>query len=109
MVRTKQTPRGNNKSHHPKGMATVTFSGGTEADPKQQQQEDSGKDTEDSQNWPKYGEEEGTTQGLQVQVSPKVRQVTNPSRLKERQRPLLRKPNQHQDPGPKTRFQQGPH
>ena len=35
MGRTKQTPHGG-KSHRPKGMATATFTGGADADPKQQ-------------------------------------------------------------------------
>ena len=60
-MRTKQTPHGG-KSHRPKGMATVTFPSGAEADPEQQQQDAPGKETEDSQDWPKYGEEEKATQ-----------------------------------------------
>ena len=62
-MRTKQTPHGS-KSHHPKGMGTVTFPSGAKADPEQQQQEATGEDTEDSQDWPNYGDEEETTQGV---------------------------------------------
>ena len=60
MVKTKTTPHGG-KSHHPAGMATATFTGSTEADPEQQFQDAQGEDTEDSQDWPDYGEE-GATQ-----------------------------------------------
>ena len=55
-MRTKQTARGS-KSQRPKGMATVTFSSTTNADPEQQQQEVAGSDTEDSQEWPEVPEE----------------------------------------------------
>ena len=59
MVRTKQTPRGG-KSHRPKGMATATFTSGAKAEPEQQLQDAPAKDTKDSQDWPKYSEEEAT-------------------------------------------------
>ena len=53
MGRTKQTQCGG-KSHHPKGMATATFSGGTGAEPEEQFWDTPGEDTEDSQG---YGDE----------------------------------------------------
>ena len=59
-MRTKQTAHGG-KSQCPKGMATVTFSSSTDADP-EQQQEVTGGDTEDSQEWPDILEE--ATQGV---------------------------------------------
>ena len=59
MVKSKTTPRGG-KSHCSKGMATATFTSGADADPEQQFQVAAGKDTEDSQDWPKYSEEEAT-------------------------------------------------
>ena len=60
MTKTKTTPHGG-KSHRPRGMATATFTSGTKADPEQQFQDAPGEDTEDSQDWPDYGEE--ATQG----------------------------------------------
>ena len=59
-MRTKQTAHGS-KVQCPKGMATVTFSSGTDADPEQQQQEVAGGATEDSQDWPDVEE---TMQGV---------------------------------------------
>ena len=60
MVKFKTTPHGG-KSHHPKGMATATFTSGTKADPEQQFQDAPGEDTEDSQNW--LDVKDGATQG----------------------------------------------
>ena len=48
------------KAPCPKGMATATFSSGTEVDP-EQQEEVTGGDTEDSQDWPDMEE---TIQGV---------------------------------------------
>ena len=62
MGRTKQTPCGG-KSHCPKGMATATFSGSTNADPDQQFRDAPGEDTEDSQEWLKYSEEATQEEG----------------------------------------------
>ena len=62
MIRTKQTSCGG-KSHHPKGMATATFTGSTNADPEQQFQDTQGKETEDSQDWLEYGEEATQEEG----------------------------------------------
>ena len=58
-MRTKQTACGS-KAQHPKGMATATFSSGTDVD-LEQQQEVTGGDTEDSQDWLDVEE---TTQGV---------------------------------------------
>ena len=62
MVKTKTTPHGG-KSQRPTGMATATFTGSAKADPKQQFQETPGEDTEESQDWQKYDEEEATQEG----------------------------------------------
>ena len=58
-MRTKQTTHGS-KVPPPKGMATATFSSGTNVDP-EQQQEVAGGDDEDSQDWPDM---EKATQGV---------------------------------------------
>ena len=55
MSRTKQTPRGESSSHRPSGMATARFTGAEEE--AEQQADAPGKETEDSQNWPEYGED----------------------------------------------------
>ena len=57
MTKTKTTPRGGSKSHRPRGMATATFTSGANADLEQQFQDAPGKETEDSQDWPEYGDE----------------------------------------------------
>ena len=62
MTKTKTTPHGG-RSHHPKGMATATFTGGADIDPEQQFQDAPGEETEDSQDWPKYGEEATQEEG----------------------------------------------
>ena len=59
MTRTKTTPH-EGKANHPRGMAAATFTGSTKAGPEQQYHDAQGEDTEDSQDWPKYGEEEDT-------------------------------------------------
>ena len=56
MVRTKQTSRGGSSSHRPGGMVTARFSGAEEDEP--QFADAPGEETEDSQEWPEYGEEE---------------------------------------------------
>ena len=56
MVRTKQTSHGGSSSHRPGGMATARFAGAEEDEP--QFADASGEETEDSQEWPEYGEEE---------------------------------------------------
>ena len=91
-MRTKQTAHGS-KSQHPKGMATLTFPSSTEADPEQQ---GASRDTEDSQDWPDILQEamQGGTGTSKVQV----RQVTNPSRLKEEHWLPPRKSHQQQNP-----------
>ena len=65
-MRTKQTAHGS-KSQRPKGMATATLPRGTDVDP-EQQQEVTGSDTEDSQDWPDVEE---TTQGVAGSHLPK--------------------------------------
>ena len=58
MVRTKQTSCGGSSSHRPGGMATGRFAG-TEEGAEQQFADTPGEEeTEDSQDWPEYGEEE---------------------------------------------------
>ena len=56
MVKTKQTPHGGSSSHRPGGMVTARFTGAEEAE--QQFTDAPGEETEDSQDWPEYGEEE---------------------------------------------------
>ena len=58
MTKTKTTPHGGS-SHQPAGMATARFTGtgGGNAGPKQQFQDAPGKDTEDSQDFPKVLED----------------------------------------------------
>ena len=60
-MKTKTTPHGDSKSHHPKGMATATFAGSAKADPTQQFEDAQGEETEDSQDWLDYSKE--ATQG----------------------------------------------
>ena len=94
MVKTKTTPRGG-KSHRPKGMATATFTSGTDADPEQQFQHASGGDTEDSQDWPEYGEE--ATQEEGEASTSKSKGKTGDQPKQEEQMPLPRKLPQHQN------------
>ena len=56
MMRTKTTPHGG-KFHHPRGMATATFTSGADADPEQQYQDAPGEEIEDRQKRPEYGKE----------------------------------------------------
>ena len=57
MVKFKQTPHGGSSSHRPGGMVTARFAGAEEDKP--QFADAPGEvETEDSQDWPKYGEEE---------------------------------------------------
>ena len=60
MVKTKTNPH-RGKSHHPRGMATAGFTGGAEADPKEQYEDALGEETEDSQDWQDLDKE--ATQG----------------------------------------------
>ena len=55
MVRTKQTSHGSSSSHRPGGMVTARFAGAEEDEPKFE--DAPGEETEDSQDWPQYGEE----------------------------------------------------
>ena len=65
-MKTKQTACGS-KSQRPKGMATATLPSDADVDP-EQQQEVTGGDTEDSQDWPDMEE---TTQGVTGSSKPK--------------------------------------
>ena len=56
MVKTKQTACGGSSSHRPRGMATARFTGAEEDEP--QFEDAPGEETEESQDWPEYGEEE---------------------------------------------------
>ena len=56
MVKTIQTPHGGSRSHRPGGMVTARFAGAEEDEP--QFADAPGEETEDSQEWPEYGEEE---------------------------------------------------
>ena len=92
-MRTKQTARGS-KAQCPKGMTAATFSSGADVDP-EQQQEVTGmtlRTARTGRTWKKPLIES------QVQVSAKVRQVTNPSRLKEEHRHLPKKFRQNHSP-----------
>ena len=57
MVKTKQTPRGGSSSHRPGGMATARLASAEEDEP-QFEDTPGEEETEDSQEWPEYGEEE---------------------------------------------------
>ena len=63
MGRTKQTPHGGSKSHHPKGMATATFPGGTGAEPEEQFRGTPGEGTENSQVWLKFDDTAAQEEG----------------------------------------------
>ena len=54
MVKTKQTPHGGSSSHRPGGMVTARFPGAEETE--LQFADTPGEETEDSQDWPQYGE-----------------------------------------------------
>ena len=56
MVKTKQTAHGGSSSRRPGGMATARFAGAEEDEP--QFEDAPGEETEESQDWPDYGEEE---------------------------------------------------
>ena len=58
MVRTKQTSRGGSSSHRPGGMVTARFAGAEEGAEQQFADGPGEEETEDSQEWPDYGEEE---------------------------------------------------
>ena len=79
-----------------RGMAAARFTSGVEADPKEQYEDAPGEETAKT-GWiwikkPHKGKVK------QVQVSPRVRQVTNPSRLMEEQKHLPKKSLQHHNP-----------
>ena len=85
MVRTKQTPHGGSSSHRPRGMATARFAGAEEDEP--QFKDSPGEETEDSQEWPQYGEEKSGAskstgkagdQPQQVEGGPEVPPKENP-------------------------------
>ena len=97
MTKTKTTPHGSSSSDRPRGMATVRFA---TAEAEEQQFADAGGESRDSEHWPdpfkkaaKEGEGETSKSGKQVSL--KVRQVTNPSRLRTEQRHLPKKTPQH--------------
>ena len=85
MIKTKQTPGGGSSSHRPGGMVTARFAG---AEEDELQFEDApGEETEDSQEWPEYGEEEtgankstskAGDQPQQVEGRPEVPPEENP-------------------------------
>ena len=58
-MKTKQTPRGGSSSHRPVGMAAARFpsTGRGKGEPKKQFKDALGKDTEDSQGFPKVLED----------------------------------------------------
>ena len=60
MTKTKQTPHGGSSSHRPGGMATARFTS-VEKEAERQFADIAGEETEDSQEWPRYGEEETGT------------------------------------------------
>ena len=59
MTKSKQTPHEGSSSHRPRGMATARFAGAEEET--EQQADTPGQETEDSQNWPEYGEDNPST------------------------------------------------
>ena len=77
MTKTKTTPHGGG-SHRPKGMATATFTGGADVDPEQHFQDALGEETEDSQDWPEYGEEATQEQGEASTSKSKVKTGDQP-------------------------------
>ena len=99
MTKTKTTPHGGSKSHHPRGMATATFTGSAPrlilSSSTRMPQVKKLRTAKTGRNMVKKPHKGKVKQ---VQVSPRVRQVTNPSRLKEEPKHLLKKPLQHQNP-----------
>ena len=87
MVKTKQTARRGSSSHRPGGMATARFTGAEEDEP--QFADAPGEETEDSQEWPEYAEEETGASKSTGKAG------ENPSRQKEDQRYLLKKIHHH--------------
>ena len=86
MVKFKQTPCGGSSSHRPGGMVTARFAG-AEEDELQFADAPGEVKTEDSQDWPKYGEEEtgaskstgkAGDQSQQVEGGPEVPPKENP-------------------------------
>ena len=85
MVKTKQTPCGGSSSHRHRGMATARFAGAVGDEP--QFEDAPGEETEDSQDWPQYGEEKSGASKLtgkageqpqQVEGGPEVPPEENP-------------------------------
>ena len=73
MVKTKQTTHGGSSSHRPGGMVTARFAG---AEEDELQFEDApGEETEESQDWPDYGEEETGASKLTGKVGDQPQQV----------------------------------
>ena len=97
MVKTKTTPHGGS-SHRPAGMAMARFTstGRGEGDPEEQFQDAPGKDTEDSQEFPKVLEDaERPKEGEPgTSKSKGLRQVTSQHRPQKEQKQLLRKLHQ---------------
>ena len=60
MTKTKQIPHGGSSSHRPGGMVTARFTG-AEKEAERQFADTPGEETEDSQEWPRYSEEETGT------------------------------------------------
>ena len=103
MVRTKQTSHGGSSSHRPGGMATARFAGAEEDE--LQFTDAPGEETEDSQEWPEYGEEEtgaskstgkAGNQPQQVEGGPEVPPKENPPP------PINPTPGTSKDPTPGT-------
>ena len=103
MVKTKQTPHGGSSSHRPRGMATARFAGAEEDEP--QFTDAPEEETEDSQKWPEYGEEEtgaskstgkARDQPQQVEGGPEVPSEENPPP------PVNPTPGTSKDPTPGT-------
>ena len=61
-------------------MATATFTSGASADPEQQFEDAPGKETEDSQDWLKYSEEEATQEEGEASTSKSKGKTDNPAK-----------------------------
>ena len=103
MVKTKQTACGGSSSHRPRGMATARFTGAEEDEP--QFEDAPGEETEESQDWPEYGEEEtgaskstdkAGDQPQQAEGGPEVPPKENPPP------PINPTPSTSKDPTPGT-------
>ena len=103
MVKTKQTPRAGSSSHIPRGMVTARFAGAEEDE--LQFADTTGEETDDSQEWPEYSEEEtgaskstgkAGDQPQQVEGGPEVPPEENPPP------PVNPTPGTSKDPSPGT-------